>query len=307
MSPRWSRVETPIYRWVGSIERILSAEPMPEFAGSVVNVFSDYGGDHQGSWYDVTGILYMDLHASIEWEARRRQIRKRYLADGRRLAFKSLGDRQRRDALVPFLEAADEIAGLCLVVAVRKSIVQLCVDAPLANSIMERLQLRRQWRHHNFERMVRVAHLVGLLVGGLSRPGQDIHWFSDEDAMFANEATAMDLREMLSRFSSHYTRHPLGQLGLGTTALDEGDRFEEDHVAVPDLAVGAVTEMITRLSSASGGSIRPHVAIPFADRFTPKTEVIYSWFAHRDSRLRKVCILFERLSASELAVSRLEM
>jgi hypothetical protein len=249
----------------------------------------------------------MDLHASTEWERRRRLIRRRHLADGRRLAFKSLGDRQRRAALVPFLEAADEIAGLCLVVAVRKSIARLCLDAPLANAIIERLQLHKRWRHRSFERMVRVAHLLGLLIGGLSRPGQNIYWFSDEDAMFANEAIALDLREMLSRFSSHYTRHPLGQLGLGTTAVDEGDRFEEDHVAVPDLAVGAVAEMITRLASAAGGTIRPHVAIPFADRFTPKTEIIYSWFAHRSSRLRKVCIVFERVSPSQLAVFRLEM
>lgn len=106
---------------------------------------------------------------------------------------------------------------------------------------------------------------------------------------------------------SHYTRHPLGELGLGTTAIDEGDRFEEDHVAVPDLAVGAVSEMVTRLSAAAGGSIRPHLAIPFADSFSPKTEVIYSWFADQASRLRKVCIVFERLSPSQLAVFKLDM
>src|SRR5687767_15340318 len=49
----------------------------------------------------------------------------RSLADGRRMAYKSLSDRQRAQALVPFLAAAEEIPGLCLVTIINREIRHL--------------------------------------------------------------------------------------------------------------------------------------------------------------------------------------
>jgi hypothetical protein len=306
ITSRWQSVANSIYWWERTIERILSAEPLPRLSGPVSYIFSDYGGAHRQSGYETTGILYMDLYGSRLWELRRRDLRRRYLPDGRRMAFKSLGDRYRKAVLIPFLEAADEIEGLCLVVAVSKSITDLYVNPSITAWMAESLRLRRRWRSSSFESLVRMAHLIGLLIGGLSQPGQNIYWVSDEDALFANEATALDLKDILARFSSNYVRHPLGELGLGTVSIDPGDRFEEDHVAITDLASGALAEVLTTVSTVSGGHIPPQIAIPFSGRFQPKTELIYSWFSGSASPLRKVCIVFERLRDGKLAVFRFD-
>ena len=113
---------------------------------------------------------------------------------------------------------------------------------------------------------------------------------------------------MLNRFSSHYVRHELGELGLGTTAIDEGDRFEEDHVAVPDLAVGAVSEMLTTLSVFAGGRFPTSgVALPFSGRFSRKTEVIYAWLADQTRRLKRVVIVFEQVTPTSFSVFKLDL
>lgn len=304
---RWRPIDDPIYQWVPTIDRILSAEPLPALAGPVVYAFSDYGGTDRTSSYHTIGILYMDLCGSAKWERLRRDVRHNLLSDGRRIAFKSLGDRIRKRALVPFLRAANELEGLCLVVAIRKSIVELCVNNDIANDFVTGLNLRRPWSRASLESLVRVSHLIAILVGGLARPGQSIYWISDEDALFANEATALDLREILRRFSSNYSRHitgGLGELGIGTSAMDPGDRFEEDNVAIPDLCVGAVAEILTQLARSAGGHLPPKLAIPFHGEFTPKTEVIYSWFTHNTATLRKVCVVFEALPGDGMAVFR---
>jgi hypothetical protein len=212
---------------------------------------------------------------------------------------------------MPFLEAADEIVGICVVVAVRKSIVHivhLCSDEKTFAKFISSLNLRKSWKYDAFEKMLRVAHLVSLLIAGLSKPSQHIYWFSDEDALFADLATTEDLKAILERFSSHYVQHPLGELGLGTTAIDEGDRFEEDHAAIPDLAAGAVAEILTRLSSYAGGRLPVHgIAMPFTDKFAPKTELIYSWLADQTRTLKRIVIVFEHTEPLGYSVFKLGM
>jgi hypothetical protein len=307
-NPRWNLIERPLYRWVPTIERILCAQQLPAVRGSVINIFSDYGGEHKGSWYNVTAVLYLDLYTSATWEMLRRSVRKRYLADGRRLSFKTLGDRHRQRALIPFLEAANSIVGICVVVAVHKTIIRLCADEIIFDKFNSNLNSQKVWEYEAFEKMLRVVHLVSLLIGGLSKPSQHIYWFSDEDALFANLATTEDLKAMLERFSSHYVQHPLRELGIGTTAIDEGDRFEEDHATIPDLAAGAVAEMLTRLSSYAGGKLPVNgLAIPFTDKFTPKTELMHSWLADQTKTLQRVVIVFEGIEPQGFAVFKLDM
>ena len=125
--------------------------------------------------------------------------------------------------------------------------------------------------------------------------------------MFANLKKAQDLKQMLSRFTSYYVKHPLGELGIGTTSLDEGDRFEEDLAAIPDLAAGAVSELLTKLCASYGGIIHPSIVIPFSGTFSPKTELLISWLGDRSQRLKKVVILFEKQGNGSFSVSRLNM
>jgi hypothetical protein len=303
----WNSIEDPLYPWVLTVERILHTQELPLMSGPIINIFSDYSGDSKASSYDVISALYLDLYSSSDWEMQRRVVREKYLADGRRVAFKNLGDRQRQKALIPFLQAADQIAGISITLAIRKSIQSICFDRGMFNGLQTKLVFKSKWTYAPFEKMLRVAHLVSLLVAGLSYPNQHIYWISDEDNLFANLERTNDLKQMLEAYSNHYVKHPLGELGLGTTKLDEGDRFEEDMAAIPDLIAGTVAEVVTRISTATGGRIPPNLAVPFYGKFSPKTELLSSWLADETQKLKRIVILFEKLDDGRFAVSKLNM
>ncbi len=300
----WKPIEKPLYGWVRTIERIICSQRPPEMSGPIVNIFSDYSGDSKKSNYHVISVLYLDVHASANWELRRRIVRQRYLGDGRRISFKSLGDRQRQQALVPFLQAANEIEGICITLIIRKSIKVLCSNEKVFAFLQDNLAFESKWKQQQFENMLRVTHLVSVLIAGLSKPGQHIYWISDEDALMANLARSRDLGQMLSRFTSYYVKQQLGELGVGTTSIDEGDRYEEDLAAIPDLAAGALAEISTRLSSEAGGVMRTGLMIPFYGSFSAKTELISSWLADGGQRLKRVAILFEKFEEKAVSVSR---
>lgn len=302
----WNRIDSPLYPWAKTIERIITAEKLPEMNGPTINLVSDYGGEHKASKYKTISVLYLDLHASVEWEYLRRIVRRDFLPDGRRLSFKRLSDRYRQRALVPFLQAANQIVGVSVTLAISKSLVGICGTKSEMKNIHTNLHLEAGWDDVSFEQVLMVSHLVSFLIAGLSRPNQNIYWISDEDSMFANQLRSHDLRQVISRYSSHYVKHSLGELGLGTTAIDEGDRLEEDLAAIPDLIAGAVSEVATRLSLGTRGRIPSIIAVPFRGEFTPKTELITSWIADRGQKLKRVVVLFEE-SPKGYAVGRFNM
>ena len=303
---RWNKVARPWFPWVPTLERIISREPLEALDGPEVQIFSDYGGEHKASEYLTTGVLYLDLLASKNWVHKRADWRIRHLPDGRRLSFKGLNDRYKQAALVPFLEAAQHISGLLVVIAIHKSVVSPCFGATVKEILETRSVPKFTWRPRQFERMLQVAHLVALLLGGLGMHGQNTYWFSDQDELFANEVSSQDLAEVLGLLSGNYVRHTPGALGLGTTSVDEGDRYEEDSVAVVDLAVGAVAELVTTLRRRLG-HLPTNVAYECDAAFSTKTEIISGWFGDKSSRLRKVLVVFEPASNNQTAVFKMDV
>jgi hypothetical protein len=140
--------------------------------------------------------------------------------------------------------------------------------------------------------MMRVVSFVSLIMGILSRPHQNIYWISDEDELFANNSRALDTKGVLEFFSSVCVRHPLGELGLGTTSIDEDDRFDEDCAAIPDLVAGATAELLTNLVGA--GAALSHLQLLPTTTMSRKSEMVINWFFGPTASLRKLGILFSR-------------
>jgi hypothetical protein len=151
------------------------------------------------------------------------------------------------------------------------------------------------------------VHLVSCLVGGLSQANQNVYWVSDEDSVMASMHHQLDVATLLSKFSSHYVRHPLGELGVGTTRIDEGDRFEEDLAAVADLVAGGLAEVTSRVLESCGSRIPSGVAIDHRAGFKPKASVIADWFWTAGGSLRRVAVLIERVDRGQLSISRFDM
>ena len=135
----WRWVSGAGYQWLSSFNEIMREVPLPSLAGDTIYITSDYRGAHKASRYTTTSILSADLESCQQWEVARRQVRSTYLTDGRRMAYKNLGDRQRAKALLPFLEAAGTIDSLVASAVVDKRIGGLVTGPKTLASFREKL------------------------------------------------------------------------------------------------------------------------------------------------------------------------
>ena len=306
MDSSWTHIETPLFPWYGTLNRIMHRANVRPLHGPMVFVASDYAGAHKASWFEAISVLYMDAAASRQWEIERLRVRRQFMADGRRMSFKCLSDRQRWKAIQPFLPAADSITGVCVNLAIRKSKFSLHVDKAAFDDLRTSLPLKGKWRDHELEKMIWVTHLVSFLTGGLSRPGQHIYWISDQDDIFADKSRSADSAALVSGFTGHYVKHPLGSLGVGTTVLDEGDRLEEDLAAIPDLAAGTTADLATKLAQACGGCIPYGLVVPLERRLAQKVDLLCDWLYDGKATLKKVVVVFEEQRDGALSVFRLD-
>jgi len=201
------------------------------------------------------------------------------------MSYKNLNDGQRRAALVPFLEAADRIQGLSVLMAFDKRLGELCAGARTYERMKTDGILRGVWKPRAFEQMMRTVQLVSTLLAAVGAKDQNIYWVSDMDECFANAERKHDIARMMSSFTSEYIRHSLGELGIGTTEIDEGDRLEEDLAAIPDLAAGAVCDLLNRIHQHLG-------SLPMLPSFVPnlkgKSDLVSSWFFDHGGSLTKL-------------------
>jgi hypothetical protein len=233
----------------------------------------------------VFGVLVMDADNSSAWHAERLRIRHQFLKDGRRMSYKNLNDGQRRAALVSFLEAADRIRGLCVLMAFDRRLGNLCTSDDMYERTKNDGTISGEWKQKAFEQMMRTVQLVSTLLAAVGVKGQNIYWISDMDDCFATQERRIDTARMMSAFTTEYVKHSLGELGIGTTEIDEGDRLEEDVTAVPDLAAGAICDLLNRMHQHLG-------TFPLIPTLVPnlrgKTDLISSWFFSDGGSLAKL-------------------
>lgn len=170
---------------------------------------SDYSGSHQTARFDITSLVITNFERIGVWNARRQDVRAAMLPQQRRMSYKALNDRHRRAALIPFLDAANKMPGLLVSIAIDKSIPTI-----FAEEIPDQRTTAPAfagWKPKPIERAMRVIHLTSLLLRGLSAPGQDVLWFTDQDDIVANEQRLRSFVNLTATISSHYLQHPPAQ------------------------------------------------------------------------------------------------
>ena len=262
------------------------ASAMPDFPGaSTILAVSDYSGEHPDAAYHVLSFLLVDLDQFGEWEQNRLEIRRIYLRDKRRMAFKNLNDKRRRDAFFPFLNAANSLPGICISVAVHRSVRTMFVEDGLDTN--SDYSVYPHWPVGTFEKVMRIAHFLSLFVAGLSYPNQNLMWITDHDAITANPKRFADTQQIFQHILSHYLPHNLGHIRIGTSANDNGTGQIEDLIAIPDLMGGALSEVLTSTEETS--------AIPSAGLLTPlpnstttKSAWLSQWFSLSSQPLKRL-------------------
>lgn len=204
--------------------------------GASLIVTSDYSGHHRSSRCEAYAFLVSDMTGCAGWEQRRQLVRGVYLDDARRMSYKNLNDGQRRAALRPFLEAANLIRGVLVIMVVDKSVHSLFRTQREGQARPVRSEFAG-WSRSIVERLLRAVHFVSFFIAGLSEPDQDVLWLTDDDAIAQNEKRLRQLVNVFGRVASHYLSHDLGHIRIGTTQSDTGRRDVEDLAAIPDLLI----------------------------------------------------------------------
>lgn len=282
------------------IEKTENADPnaLPDLRrGNTIIVVSDYGGCHRGSSYESLSLLFADLEALNEWENRRRAIRGRLLSDGRRISFKTLTDRLKQRVPGVFLTAADAIPGLSLTILINKKVSTLFTSLGGVGTSKSDFEAFRTWKPHTLERLLRVCHIVGLILAGLSRANQNVIWITDQDDFAANDKMIRGMTNMSAWVSSTYLSHTLGHLRCGTTKSDDGSRALEDLAALPDLIAGALANVMTSYWS-NAVTLPTSVIVPPPVDIPPKVREIMNWFATSQKKLKRLVITIDPIPNS---------
>ncbi|MBI5714248.1 MAG: hypothetical protein HZC38_12625 [Chloroflexi bacterium] len=288
-----------------SISKMLDHNPasMPDLRrASTLLITSDYSGANAGSKYQVLSFLVTSIQDCQKWEGGRRKLRLKFLSDNRRMSFKGLNDSQKQQALRPFLESADNMPGLVFTVAIDSSIKTLFEgDTPINLSNPDFLVFK-SWKPKVLEKAFRTIHFLSFILAGVSRPLQNVLWFSDEDEIAANTDRIKQLTNLVAWVSSSYLDFNLGHLRCGTTQSDDGSMQLEDLATIPDMIAGAIAEQINL----------PPVLTPNDSKifwihrgdYSTKTSFITMWLTDVTKPLKKLfCLIDATPDSDELKIS----
>ena len=262
-----------------SFDRAVQARPRAfpnvEPRGRTLIMVADFGGQHKGPHFDTYAFLVLDLDKNPQWFEGQRLFRQTVMPNVRRMSFKAMNDRHRRQALIPFLSLADGIVGWLVLFAVSKTGGSLFRSVEMS---AEAKDLLADWKPSVRERLLRIMHFSSFLLSGLSVPGQNCLWIIDEDEIAANVQQLTQLTKVLAVVSSNSIVHDLGHLRCGTTRSDDGTLSLEDLVAICDLGAGAFSDVATAMMS-EGRFPRGDIVTALPHGLSWMSRVLTTWLA----------------------------
>lgn len=304
MEKIWQSINDPKLGLMDSISDLIAQQEqtLPDLLTSIrhghtIFMAADFSGQHELAKYESYAFLIADFVYLWLWEEMRQKVRQEYLNNHRRMSFKKLADSQRRNALVPFLRAANCIPGLCITVLIDKSIPSLFQKNDRLDMSSSEYDGYRHWKPHVFEKLLRVAHFSALLISCMSSPRQNLIWFIDEDEIVPNEQRLQEACRICSHILAHYLQHDLGNVRLGTTKSDDGSLSIEDLAAIPDLVAGAFCELAPSLALVN--NLNDEVGLINTD-LTGKAQTILNWFTDPIHTLKKIIVSIDKNEAGEI-------
>lgn len=202
------------------------------------------------------------------------------------MAFKRLGDVQRRQALPSFLALSETLVGALVTFAVDKK-RRPALGCGGATSD----ELAAYWKPSVTDRLMWVIYLGAFLAGGLAAAAQSVMFIIDEDAVVANERQLTKFTELFARAVGNQAGPMLGHLRCGTTKSDDGGYGLEDLAALPDLAAGGMAEFLAA-ADASGLGPLSQILRRMPQGLTWKSRTIAPWSWTDGPLLRRfVCVI----------------
>jgi len=240
-------------------------------------LFSDYGGEHKDSMYNVYSFMITEESSVGLFIHRTKLLRSKSIRDNRRFSFKKLSDKIRLNALNDFLLSADDIEGILLTFAIRKNI-ELFAESRSDNYLTQKLSKEKR----NVEmKIITIAHLAAYVVTSLVRQGQDVMWITDDDAISSNNETLCLLTNVFANIIGNIINFHLGHIRCGCSRSDPGDNQLEDLLAIPDFAAGVVSEQFSKYQSD------PYAFFITAPVMSEKMQRLSWWFSDNRGKLKR--------------------
>ena len=250
----WTSVSVPKGTVFEALNKGSENKPsaVPSFQDSdTILIGSDYSGESKHEPYLVYSFILAGNRGWASWAEHRIKLRAQIMPDKRRMTCKNLGDRYRRELLLPILRAADGLNGLSVSFAINKKCPSLFPSSGPLDLKNPDFSKFLKWQPAVLNKAFMVLHCLGILLARAAKKGQNVFWFTDQDAIVANNDMLTDLTTAFGWISSGYLSFDLGHIRCGTTKCDNGSLQIEDFVAIPDLIAGALSEQF-RSSLALG-------------------------------------------------------
>jgi len=293
-----------LWPWGYSIQKIIAAsEPKPRETDHLV-IASDYGGNHAKASHLIYCYLVVK-GGGREWQSAILAARRDHMRDRGVMSYKRLNDPVRQRALVSFLQAAANLDGHLVAIAVDKRQRSLAImDEAAADNIAAAFRLKSFWNARALEAMLRKTQFAAILLSMWALRVSTINWITDADEFVANDLRHDDALQATARYCAFYLPGPQGILRLNTTTQDEDGINFEDLCSIPDLAAGMLSDVSTKLSQV--GSWTDRIEKVVHGELTPKVSILADWFWDTDMRLRKTLISIDVLE-KQLSVRRITM
>jgi hypothetical protein len=291
----WNRIQTNV-SFLNVIDRKIAElhahndSYLPSFADAPrIVVGSDYSGEHAAAKY--LGFTFVILPQSSwrAWNVSRLYIRATRNIQERHMAYSSLNDAFRRDALHEFLTALLLQKGMVITIVVNKQLRSIFQSSGQIDAGVWGVEHCGDWRPPEIEKMLRVVHAAAFFIAGVASAGQDVQWITDHDAIAANEARFQDMAAVFKAVLDQYLTVKLGSVRCSTSL--ESPLEVEDFVAIPDLIGGAMVDLFTAHRRRTD-VFSEEMPTPRPEDLSWKTRTIIDWLARRGA-LRRLIYKFE--------------
>lgn len=254
---------------------------------------SDYSGDDRAAQFDAIAFLVTPISHNALWKKQRKIIRDKFLSDGRTLSYKKLGDIRRSEALPHFLEAANALEGLIVVILVDKKIHSL-FDSDAKYLVRDpKLVKYAHWNVQVFEKAYRVVHFASCILAGLAQPGQNLLWISDNDSIMSNDQRLDEFYSIFIHVLSEFNQFQFQRVAVETTRIDKYNKLLEDFVAIPDLVAGALVHVLDEWVELIG-ALKLGISVPVPPQLQPKTKKILQWLDDDSQPLRRFFLVIDQ-------------
>lgn len=255
---------------------------------SSIFIFSDYGGEHPDSKYNVFSFLICAYDPLFYFKESQDALRAEHKLNDptKEFAFKNIGHGPHDRALSPYLNNLNNLVpGLLVSVVIEKNISiwgtnkiesQKQITSLLANAGLG------DWKPKIAEKLVTIVHLASYFTALLANEGQKIYWQSDHDAIMANEQMTKNAGSLFTSTLAYYTGKKFPLIGYGKSFGKENP-FSLDLLSAPDLVAGSIEHYLKRDNDLAKLTIKQ------------KADDILSWHAHQGILLKKYAFIFRSI------------